>query len=144
MSASVPAAKGVVINEIHPIAGKDAYIEFYNPTDKVIDLRDYYLSDDPGYLNKRKISRPLKIAARSLATISFTVARLSVKSPVTVYLSKPDGKTVVTAIRADVALGGRAIGRKPSGGSEWFLFYRRHSGHDKHEPCIAWSSTWPE
>ena len=122
MSASVPAAKGVVINEIHPIAGKDAYIEFYNPTDKVIDLRDYYLSDDPGYLNKRKISRPLKIAARSLATISFTVARLSVKSPVTVYLSKPDGKTVVTAIRADVALDGRAIGRKPSGGSEWFLF----------------------
>ncbi|MDP7585879.1 MAG: hypothetical protein QF920_08745, partial [Verrucomicrobiota bacterium] len=47
LSASVPAAKGVVINEIHPIVGKDAYIEFYNPTDKVIDLRDYYLSDDP-------------------------------------------------------------------------------------------------
>ncbi len=122
LSASVPAAKGVVINEIHPIAGKDAYIEFYNPTDKVIDLRNYYLSDDPGDLDKRKISRSLKIAARSLATISFTVARLSVQSPVTVYLTKPDGMTVVTAVRADVALDGRAIGRKPSGGSEWFLF----------------------
>ena len=122
LSASVPAAKGVVINEIHPIAGKDAYIEFYNPTDKDIDLQEYYLSDDPGDLDKRKISRPLKIAARSLGTISFTVARLSVKSPVTVYLSKPDGMTVVTAVRADVALDGRAIGRKPSGGSEWFLF----------------------
>ena len=107
---------------IHPIAGKDAYIEFYNPTDKVIDLRDYYLSDDPGDLDKRKVSRSLRIAARSLATISFTAARLSVKSPVTIYLTKPDGKTVVTAVRADVVLDGRAIGRKPSGGSEWFLF----------------------
>jgi hypothetical protein len=122
LSASVPAAKGVVINEIHPIAGKDAYIEFYNPTDKVIDLLDYYLSDDPGDLDKRKISQSLIIAARSLATISFTVARLSVQSPVTVYLTKPDRMTVVTAVRADVALDGRAIGRKPSGGSEWFLF----------------------
>ncbi|MDE0867102.1 MAG: lamin tail domain-containing protein, partial [Rubripirellula sp.] len=122
LSASVPAAKGVVINEIHPTAGKDAFIEFYNPTDEVIDLRNYYLSDDPGALNKRKITRPLKIAARSLATISFSAARLSVKSPVTVYLAKPDGKTVVTAIRADVVLDGRSIGRKPSGGSEWFLF----------------------
>ena len=64
----------------------------------------------------------MEIEARSLATISFTVARLSVKSPVTIYLTKPDGKTVVTAIRADVALDGRTIGRKPSGGSEWFLF----------------------
>ena len=62
LSASVPAAKGVVINEIHPIVGKDAYIEFYNPTDKVIDLRDYYLSDDSGDLNKRKVSRSLEIA----------------------------------------------------------------------------------
>ncbi|MDP7290956.1 MAG: lamin tail domain-containing protein [Verrucomicrobiota bacterium] len=122
LSASVPAAKGVVINEIHPIAGKDAYIEFYNPTDRVIDLLDYYLSDDPGDLDKRKISQSLIIAARSLATISFTVARLSVQSPVTVYLTKPDRMTVVTAVRADVALDGRAIGRKPSGGSEWFLF----------------------
>ena len=122
LSASVPAAKGVVINEIHPTAGKDAYIEFYNPTDKVIDLRGYYLSDDPGDLDKRKVSRSLRIAARSLATISFTAARLSVKSPVTIYLTKPDGKTVVTAVRADVVLDGRAIGRKPSGGSEWFLF----------------------
>ena len=122
LSASVPAAKGVVINEIHPTAGKDAYIEFYNPTDKVIDLRGYYLSDDSGDLDKRKVSRSLKIEARSLATISFTAARLSVKSPVTVYVTKPDGKTVVTAIRADVALDGRTIGRKPSGGSEWFLF----------------------
>ncbi|MCH2592855.1 MAG: lamin tail domain-containing protein [Pedosphaera sp.] len=122
LSASVPAAKGVVINEIHPIAGKDAYIEFYNPTDKVIDLRGYYLSDDSGDLDKRRVSRSLKIEARSLATISFTAARLSVKSPVTVYVTKPDGKTVVTAIRADVALDGRTIGRKPSGGSEWFLF----------------------
>ncbi|MDC0309614.1 lamin tail domain-containing protein, partial [bacterium] len=122
LSASVPAAKGVVINEIHPIAGKDAYIEFYNPTDKAIDLQGYYLSDDSGDLDKRKVSRPLKIEARSLATVSFSAARLSVKSPVTIYLTKPDGKTVVTAIRADVALDGRAIGRKPSGGSEWFLF----------------------
>ena len=122
LSASVPAAKGVVINEIHPAAGKEAYIEFYNPTDKAIDLRGYYLSDDPGDLAKRKISRSLKISARSLVSISFAVARLSVQLPVTVYLTQPDGKTVVTAVRADVPMDGRAIGRKPTGGSEWYLF----------------------
>ena len=122
LSASVPAAKGVVINEIYPAPGKEAFIEFYNPTDKAVDLQGYYLSDDPGDLAKRKISRPLKISAGALVTISFTVARLSVQSPVTVYLTQPDGKTVVTAVRADVALNGRTIGRKPTGSSEWYLF----------------------
>ena len=122
LSASVPASKGVVINEIYPKVGKEGYIEFYNPTDSSTDLRNYYLSDDPGNLAKRKISRSLKIEARSLATISFSAARLNVQTPVTVYLTKPDGATVVTAIRADVSLDGRSFGRKPTGGSEWYQF----------------------
>jgi len=122
LNASVSVAKGVVINEVYPVKGKEGYIEFYNPTGNVIDLRGYYLSDDPGNLTKRKIGRPLKIGPRSLATISFSVARLSVESPVTVYLTQPDGGTVVTAVRADLPLGGRAIGRKPTGSSNWYQF----------------------
>ena len=122
LSASVPAAKGVVINEVYPVKGKEGYIEFYNPTDRLIDLRGHYLSDDPGNLAKRRIGRPLKIGARSLATISFSVARLNIQSPVTVYLTQPDGGTVVTAIRANVPLDGRAFGRKPTGSSEWYQF----------------------
>ena len=120
--ASMPASKGVVINEIYPVSGNDGYIEFYNPTSKVIDLKGYYLSDDPSDLDKRKLTRTFRVQPKGLAKLSFTAARLAVKSPVTVYVAEPDGETVVTAVRADISLDGRAIGRKPTGASEWYLF----------------------
>ncbi len=122
LRASMPATKGVVINEIYPVQGQDGYIEFYNPTAQVIDLKGFYLSDDPTDLDKQKLNRVFKVQPKGLAKLSFGLAKLSVKSPVTVYVTEPDGETVVTAVRADVTLDGRSIGRKPTGSSEWFLF----------------------
>ena len=120
--ASMPAAKGVVVNEIYPVPGKEGFIEFYNPTGEVIDLKGFYFSDDPSDLDKRKLTRSFKVQPKGLAKLSFNVARLTVKSPVTVYVTEPDGDTVVTAVRADISIDGRSIGRKPTGSSEWYLF----------------------
>ena len=122
LRASMPASNGVVINEIYPVSGQDGYIEFYNPTTELIDLRGFYLSDDPSKLDKQKINRVFKVQPKSLAKLSFASAKLSINTPVIVYVTEPDGETVVTGVRADVTLDGRSIGRKPTGASEWYLF----------------------
>ena len=122
LRASMPATKGVVINEIYPVSGQNGFIEFYNPTTEVIDLKGYYFSDDPTNLDKQKLNSVFKVQPKGLAKISFSSVNLSVKSPVIVYVTEPDGEKVVTAVRADVTLDGRSIGRKPTGASEWYLF----------------------
>ena len=61
LRASMPATKGVVINEIYPVSGQNGYIEFYNPTTEVIDLKGYYFSDDPTNLDKKKLKSVFKV-----------------------------------------------------------------------------------
>ena len=84
LRASMPASNGVVINEIYPVSGQDGYIEFYNPTTELIDLKGFYLSDDPSKLDKQKINRVFKVQPKSLAKLSFASAKLSINTPVIV------------------------------------------------------------
>jgi len=78
LRASMPATKGVVINEIYPVSGQNGYIEFYNPTTEVIDLKGYYFSDDPTNLDKKKLKSVFKVQPKGLAKISFSSVNLSV------------------------------------------------------------------
>ena len=38
-------ASSVVINEVLPISGEAGFVEFYNPLNEAIELRNHYLSD---------------------------------------------------------------------------------------------------
>ena len=98
------------------------FVEFFNPTGSTIDLGGYYLSDTPGNLTQFQIPGVLNIPASGLASVGFTESNLTVAAPTVVYLTDPDGTTVVNAINTALPLDGRSLGRKPDGGGSWFLF----------------------
>ena len=122
LSISAPSAPSIVINEILPAGAGTGFVEFFNPTGSAIDLGGYYLSDTPGNLTKFQIPGSLNIPASGIASAGFTESALTVSDPTVIYLTHPDGTTVVNAINTALPLDGRSLGRKPDGGGNWFLF----------------------
>lgn len=114
---------GVLINEVLPsnVAGQ-GFVEFYNPLGTAVDLQGHYLSSDPGDLPRYQIPGSLVVPAGGLATIDFAGAGLRVDNPVEVYLTRPDGISKMAAASLRVPTDGRSGGRKPNGGTQWFVF----------------------
>ena len=119
---SVLAQGGVVINEVLPSRAGSGFIEFYNPNSEAVNLKGFYLSDNAGNLKKFPMASDLIIPPRGFGSVGFVESGFLQVSPVVVYLTAPDGATVVNAISAGIALDGRALGRKPAGSNNWFLF----------------------
>ena len=119
---SAPSVASVVINEVLPAGAGTGFVEFFNPTGGTVDLGGHYLSDDPGNLTKFQIPGPLNLPASGIASVGFTESNLTIASPTVVYLTAPDGTTVVNALNTELPLDGRSLGRKPDGTGNWFLF----------------------
>jgi hypothetical protein len=122
ISISAPSAPSIVINEVLPAGTGTGFVEFYNPTAATINLGGYYLSDTPGNLTKYQIPGTLNVTPTGLASVGFTESSLTLASPTVVYLTAPNGTTVVNGINANMTLDGRSLGRKPEGGGIWYLF----------------------
>ena len=123
---------GVLINEVKPstVAG-GGFVEIFNPLGAAVDLNGYYLSDDAANLTKFKIATPLPIAAGEMTTVDFAGSGLVAGSPVTVYLTRPDGVSKEAAVAINMPTDGRSAGRKPVGGTQWFVFFTPTPGGGK-------------
>jgi len=121
LNLAVPKSASVVINEVLPTLDDTGYIEFHNPTDAPIDLNGFTLTDDPSSLTKWTIGTSIIVPAGGLETIPFAGTGFQPADPLVVFISNPEGD-VVSAIQASVPLDNRSLGRKPVGGSSWFLF----------------------
>ncbi len=113
---------GLLINEVKPGAAGKGFVEFYNPSASAIDLNGYYLSDSAANLTKFQITTSLLVPPLGFATVGFAESGLAFGSPVGVYLTQADGTTKQSAISATIPGDGRSLGRKPAGGSQWYLF----------------------
>lgn len=121
LNIAAPTTPSVIINEILATSGDDSYIEFYNPTGSAFDLNGFSLSDNRTALTKFPITTSVIVPANGLNSVPFASTGFTLSDPLVVFLSNPDGD-IVSAIDTSIPLDGRSLGRKPSGGSEWFLF----------------------
>ncbi|MBM3875545.1 MAG: hypothetical protein FJ386_02350 [Verrucomicrobia bacterium] len=115
------AQSAVTINEVHPGTSGKGFVEFYNDGNVPINLRGHYLSSLATHLTRHQIPGDLIVRPKAFATVDFAAAGLVPGPPVTVYLTAPDGKTVVNAVREFIPEG-RSVGRKPAGSPAWFQF----------------------
>ena len=115
-------ASSVVINEVLPISGEAGFVEFYNPLNEAIELRNHYLSDTSGQLDKYLIKEGLMVPAKEKAVLQFQTIGLEPRADLTLTLTAPDSRTPLTAIQATFPQDGRSTGRKPDGGSQWYAF----------------------
>ncbi|MBN1508002.1 MAG: lamin tail domain-containing protein [Sedimentisphaerales bacterium] len=122
LNISVPTQPSLQINEVLPDVAGVGFVEIHNPGAVAVHLRDHYLTDDPAELRKFRITTDVMIPAGGLGSVGFTESGLALTSPVRVYLVAPDGVTVINAINAVLPMDGRSLGRKPTGGTSWFLF----------------------
>ncbi len=119
---SVPSSPSIVLNEVLPAGAGTGFVEFYNPTGSAINLQNHYLSDDGGNLTKFQVTDSVSLPSMGLASVGFTESNLGIQSPTVVFLTAPDGTTVINAINTSMPLDGRSLGRKPAGSGNWFLF----------------------
>ena len=122
LSVSVPSQPSLIINEVLPGSMGAGFVEFYNPGASPINLRDHYVTDDPGNLQKFRLDSDTVVPPGGLASIGFAESGLAVANPVRVYLVATNGTAVINAVSAILPLDGRSIGRKPVGGASWYLF----------------------
>ncbi|MBM3848344.1 MAG: lamin tail domain-containing protein, partial [Verrucomicrobia bacterium] len=122
LKISAPSQPSLLINEVLPGIAGTGFVEFFNPRATNVNLRNHYITDDPGNLAKFRIDSDIVVPPSGLASIGFTESGLAVRSPVRVYLVDTDGLTILNAIDSAIPLDGRSLGRKPSGGGSWFLF----------------------
>ena len=117
MHISAPSA-GAIINEVSP--GATGFVEFFNPSESALNMKDHYVTDDLENLTKYKIPTDLMVEPREHASIDLAGSGLAT-SPSAVYLVDPDGVTVMNGVNVNTA-DGTSISRKPSGSSTWFIF----------------------
>ncbi len=122
LSISAPVQASLLINEVQPGAAGVGFVEFYNPGATPINLRDDYLTNDPANPKKYRIASDVVVPAAGLASVGFTESSLAASNPLKVYLVAADGATFVNAISASLPSQGCSIGRKPTGGSSWYVF----------------------
>ena len=122
VSISTPLATSVLINEVLPGAAGAGFVEFYNPGNEAVDLAGWFLSDAPNSLTRFRIPNGVVVPADGLFSVGFAESQLRVSGNTAVFLTQPDGTTVVNAVSTPMPLDGRSLGRKPEGGGSWFLF----------------------
>jgi len=115
------AQSAVTINEVHPGTAGKGFVEFYNDGNVPINLRGHHLSSLATNLARHQIRDDFIVRPKAFASVDFAAAGLLPGPPVTVYLTAPDGKTVVNAVREFIPEG-RSVGRKPAGSPSWFQF----------------------
>jgi hypothetical protein len=118
----ISTTPSVVINEVKPGVAGAGFVEFFNTTASPINLNGYYLSDTPGNLTKFQITTSTVVPANSYAMVGFAESNLVASATTIVYLTQPNGTTVINAISAAMSLDGRSLGRNPAGSTSWFLF----------------------
>ena len=57
----------LIAEGIHPVAGAEGFIEFFNPLDTAVDLEGHFLSDDPAQLQKHRISTSIPVSPLAAA-----------------------------------------------------------------------------
>jgi hypothetical protein len=115
-----PAPKpGLVINELFADP-RDGFIEFCNAAREPAALKGCFLSDNADDLRQHSLSTDLVVPPDGLAAVSLAECGLSNSGPLTVYLTAPDGQTVLNAVTVNFAEDGRSLGRRPDGGGQWF------------------------
>ncbi len=124
LKVAVPmqSQSGVVINEVLPGPTGFGFVEFFNPKPAEVNLNGFYLTDTPANLTQFRIDDNFIIPSGGLASLGFEEAGLSWVNPVTLYLVAPNGTTIENGISATIPPDGRSLGRKPTGGTSWFLF----------------------
>jgi len=118
----VQSLSGVVINEVLPAAAGAGFVEFHNPRGTAANLNGYYLTDRQSNLTRFRINGDLIVPPGGFASVGFVESLLTTTNPVTVFLVAPNGTTIENGLSAIIPPDGRSLGRKPSGGTAWFLF----------------------
>ena len=111
-----------IINEVKVGNAGDGFIEFYNSSNKEINLGGYHLSDDLNDLKKFTLGQNVSIPATGFTTIGYKETGFTVGGETKIYLSSPGAVTALDAFEAKLGVDGRSVGRKPAGGADWFVF----------------------
>ena len=110
----------VVFNEIRPGSSEKGFVEFYNTGGQPINLKDYYVSAYRSNLTRFKISGNLVIRAKGFASVDFENTRMPMTAT-EFFLTAPDGKTVLSALRFPTPIVDKSLARKPDGANNWVL-----------------------
>ena len=121
-SISVPGGGGLVINEVLPAGPGAGFVEFFNPTASPINLQNHHLSDSAGNLTRFRVTDNILVSPMGFGSVGFTESSLTVGPTTVVYLTAPDGESVINAIDTTMPLDGRSLGRQGDGSSNWLLF----------------------
>ena len=122
VAAPVQSQSGVVINEVLPGPAGEGFIEFHNSRATGVDLNGFYLTDTVANLTQYRIGGSLIVPPAGFASVGFVESGLTSTNPVVIYLVAPDGTSIENGISATIPPDGRSLGRKPTGGTAWFLF----------------------
>ena len=116
IAASSPS---VILNEVLASGPGEGFIEFYNPLQEEVSLAGHYLSDDFGNLKKTTIGE-VNVPAGGLATVGYTESGFTAGEQISVFLTAPDGETILNAVDASIP-SGSSWGRKPNGSNNLFI-----------------------
>ena len=109
-----------VFNEIRPGTAGKGFIEFYNTGVQPISLKDHYLSNYRSNLTRFKFTGNMVIRARGFVAVDYETTKLPLAAT-EFFLTAPDGKTVLSALRHSAPIGDKSLARKPDGANSWFL-----------------------
>jgi hypothetical protein len=112
---------GLVINEVFMDAS-GGFVELCNTTASPQNLKGCFLSDQPANLRRYALPNDLLLPPGGLTAINLAEAGIRKADPLTVYLTAPDGQTVLNPITVNLAEDGRSLGRSPNGGKTWLRF----------------------
>ena len=111
-----------IINEVKAGSAGEGFIEFYNSGSQTVNLNGYHLSDNINDLQKFTIGEGVTIPSNSFATVGFVESGFKLGVKTNIFLSSPGAVTVIDGFEANLGADGRSVGRKPSGGSDWYVF----------------------
>ncbi|MFL2451842.1 MAG: lamin tail domain-containing protein [Verrucomicrobiales bacterium] len=111
-----------VINEVRAGPAGEGFIEFYNSGSQAVNLDGYHLSNDINDLLKFTIGEGVIVPSNGFTTVGFVESGFGLGVKTSIFLSSPGAVTVIDSFEATLGADGRSVGRKPSGGSEWYVF----------------------
>jgi hypothetical protein len=112
---------GLVINEVFLDAG-GGFVELCNTASSLRNLKGCFVSDQPDHPRQPAFPNDLVLPPGGLAVVDLATAGIRKANPLTIYLTAPDGQSVLNAVTVNGADDGRALGRSPDGGNTWFRF----------------------
>lgn len=138
LSSAIGEAQNVFINEIQtmnidqnidPSFNYGGWIELYNTGSTALNVRGWWLSDDPDNLKKAKVTQTITVAAGGFATLWFDNydPQFGCKSQIdmkldcdggTIFLSDANG-TLVASVEYPAGIGRCSWARTTDGGNDW-------------------------